>query len=60
MIISRRSNTPVHIQYEASDFPLNSIRGGNGRSSLPVTWGDILRAAITVGRPGRYYALRHP
>ena len=60
MNISRWSSTPVRISYEAAEFPVNSIRGGNGRDSLPVTWGDILRAAITVGRPGRYYALRHP
>ena len=58
MRISRWSLTPVYIPYEAADFPPNSITGGNGRNSLPVTWGDILRAAITVGRPGRYCALR--
>lgn len=58
MRISRRSFTPVYIPCEAADFPPNSIIGGNGRSPLPVTWGDILRAAITVGRPGRYCASR--
>ncbi len=47
----------LSIAYETESFPLETIR--NGKAELPVTWDDVLWAAITVGRPDRYYVFRH-
>lgn len=46
------------IDFESEDFP---IAGPvmNGSNTLSASWSDLLWAAITVGRPNRYYALRH-
>ena len=49
----------LSIPYQSEGFPDNAIKGGNVRDELSVTWGDILRSAITVGRPGWYYVFRH-
>lgn len=47
--------SPLRIPYVAEDFPTGSILNGSGE--LSVTWDDILWAAVTVGRPNRYYQL---
>lgn len=39
-------------------LPLGIIANGVA-SLLAVTWDDVLRAAVTVGRPSRYYVLHH-
>ncbi len=49
--------SPLSIPYVAEDFPTGSIPNGSGE--LPVTWDDILWAAVTVGRPNRHYVFRH-
>ena len=45
------------IDYESVDFPAPAGIAQWGQ--LPVTWDDILWAAVTVGRPNRYYVFRH-
>ena len=47
----------LHIPYKSEHFPPGTVQ--NGRNMLPVTWGDILWAAITVGRPNRYNVSRY-
>jgi hypothetical protein len=47
----------LKIPYETEDFPPGTIP--NGSEKLPVTWDDILWAAVTVGRPNRHYVFRH-
>ena len=47
----------LHIPYRSEHFPPGIVQ--NGRGMLPVTWDDILGAAITVGRPNRYIVFRH-
>lgn len=47
----------LRISCKSEDFPTGTV--ANGTRSLPVTWDDILWAAITVGRPNRYYVLPH-
>lgn len=47
----------LHIPYKSEHFPPFTVQ--NGRDVLHVTWGDILWAAITVGRPNRYVVFRH-
>lgn len=44
---------PLAIPVEAVDFPTAQP------ATLPVDWNDLLWAAITVGRPNRYYVFRH-
>jgi len=46
------------IDYESDGFS-TSGPVSNGSSTLAVTWHDLLWAAITVGRPGRYFVFRH-
>lgn len=48
----------MRIDYESQDFPAGGPVA-NGAGTLTVTWDDILWAAITVGRPNRYYVLRY-
>lgn len=48
----------MEIEFESEDFP-SSGQIANGWHSLPVTWDDLLWAAITVGRPSRYFVFRH-
>lgn len=48
----------LEIEYESQDFP-RSGPVANGFERLPVTWDDLLWAAVTVGRPSRFYAFRH-
>lgn len=45
------------IPYEADGFPADTLP--SGRVELQVTWGDILWAAVTIGRPNLYYVFRH-
>lgn len=45
------------IDYESEGFP--SSRRIAPLGQLQVTWDDILWAALTVGRPNRYYVFRH-
>lgn len=59
IVVINSSSPPVYISYESSGFPTNTVRGGNQRGLLCVTWDDILRAAITVGRPGWYYVFQY-
>ncbi len=47
----------LRISYETEGFPPGTIP--TGRSELSITWDDVLWAAITVGRPNRYYVFRH-
>lgn len=48
----------MRIAYDSEGFP-SPGPVANGSGSLTVTWDDLLWAAITVGRPNRYYVLRH-
>jgi hypothetical protein len=47
----------LRIPFQAENFPAGTA--SNWPSELPVTWDDILWAAITVGRPNRNYVFRH-
>ena len=47
----------LKIPYETETFPPGTV--ANGTAELPVTWDDILWAAVTVGRPNRQYVFRH-
>jgi hypothetical protein len=47
----------LRISYESEDFPPATI--ANSAAELPVTWDNILWAAVTVGRPNRQYVFRH-
>ena len=46
----------LRIPYEADGFPAGTVT--NGTAELSVTWGDILWAAMTVGRPNLHYVFR--
>jgi hypothetical protein len=48
----------MNIDYVSEGFP-SPGPVTNGSDSLSVTWDDLLWAAVTVGRPSRYYAFRH-
>ena len=45
------------LKYENNSFPLGTVP--NGMAQLQVTWGDVLWAALTVGRPGLFHVFRH-
>ena len=45
------------IPYVADSFPAGTV--ANGSHELNFTWGDLLWAALTVGRPNRQYVFRH-
>ena len=45
------------VDYESEYFP--DSRGINLSRKLPVTWDDVLWAAMTVGRRNLYYVFRH-
>jgi hypothetical protein len=48
----------LQIEYDSEGFPA----GGpvtNGAASLSASWSDVLRAAVTVGRPNWRYVFRH-
>ena len=47
----------LSIPHETESFPPGTVV--NGSANLPVTWDDILWAAVTVGRPNRQYVFRH-
>lgn len=47
----------LSVPYETETFPPGTVV--NGTADLPVTWDDILWAAVTVGRPNRQYVFRH-
>jgi hypothetical protein len=47
----------VHIDFESASFPASTV--ANGHAVLNATWNDILWAAVTVGRPNRFYVFRH-
>lgn len=47
----------LYINYENEDFPAGTL--SNLQLRLPVTWDDILWAAITVGRPDIIHVFRH-
>ena len=46
----------INIPYESEGFPAGTIP--NGPNTLDTTWGEILLAAITVGRPDLYHVFR--
>ena len=46
----------LFIPYESEGFPPSIIR--DGPAELPITWDDVLWAAVTVGRPNRYQVFR--
>jgi hypothetical protein len=48
----------MRIDYESEDFPIPGPVG-NGAATLTASWNDLLWAAMTVGRPNRYYVLRY-
>jgi hypothetical protein len=52
-----RTRPELAVPFEAEAFPpgLGMLSSG----ALPTSWDDILWAAITVGRPNRYYVFRH-
>jgi len=43
---------PLHIDYESDGFPRRMARL-RGLNTLTTSWGELLWAAITVGRPNR-------
>jgi hypothetical protein len=47
----------VHIDFESASFPASTV--AKGHAVLKATWNDILWAAVTVGRPNRFYVFRH-
>lgn len=47
----------LSIPYETETFPPGTV--ANGTAELPVTWDEVLWAAVTVGRPNRQYVFRH-
>ena len=47
----------LQIPYSSDHFPSGVIK--NCDATLDVEWGDILWAAVTVGRPNRHYVFRH-
>ena len=46
------------IEYQSEGFP-SSCPVRDGTAQLPVTWDDLLWAAVTVGRPNWHYVFRH-
>lgn len=48
----------MRIDYESEDFPIPGPVP-NGAATLTASWDDLLWAAMTVGRPNRYYVLRY-
>ena len=52
---ARYGNT-LWIPYTSRDFPSGTIAG---RGDLQTGWGDLLWAALTVGRPNTAYVLAH-
>jgi hypothetical protein len=46
----------LHIEYESQSFP-PEYSPGTGR--LTTTWGELLWAALTIGRPSTYHVFRH-
>ena len=55
MTLSTRS---LRIDYESEGFPSGG-RVANRLGTLPISWSEILWAAVTVGRPNRQYVFRH-
>ena len=49
---------PVRIPYQAEGFPVNTVKYGNRRGCLDVTWGDILLSAVTIGRLNHLHVFR--
>ena len=49
---------PLQIDYTSEDFPPGSPVT-DGAAVLGTTWNELLWAAVTVGRPNRYYVFRH-
>jgi hypothetical protein len=45
------------VPFQADAFPPGL--GMQSAGALPIDWNDILWAAMTVGRPNRYYVFRH-
>ena len=44
----------LRIRYDSQDFPSTH---GIGSGTLSISWDDLLRAALTVGRPNaKHYA----
>jgi hypothetical protein len=52
-----RSRPELGVPFEAEAFPPGLEMQSIG--ALPTDWDDILWAAMTVGRPNRYYVFRH-
>lgn len=48
----------LQIDFQSEDFPTPSPVA-NGFDSLQTTWDDLLWAAITVGRPNRFFVFRY-
>lgn len=48
----------LEIDYWSEGFPPGSPVN-NGYGMLSTNWGDLLWAAVTVGRPNRHYVFRH-
>ena len=47
------------VPYQSEGFPLNTVKLGNTKRDISVTWDALLWSAMTVGRPKRYYVIRH-
>jgi len=52
------ANGQIEIDYVSENFPRGS-RIADGHAILTTSWDEILWAALTVGRPNRYYVFRH-
>lgn len=53
----RFKKQPVQIEFESEDFPANRSLSGSG--TLDVNWGDLIWAALTIGRPNLRTVLMH-
>jgi hypothetical protein len=49
---------PLRIDYESRDFAATAPVG-NGFASLDTSWGDLLWAVVTVGRPNWMYVFKN-
>jgi hypothetical protein len=47
------------IPYRATGFPKATAAALHGAHALPVTWDDLIWAAITIGKPGAGYLFVH-
>lgn len=56
--MARSPSRKIKIPYESTDFP-SSRTAIPASGELEVTWGEILNAALTIGRPNLAYVFKH-